>query len=166
VKRDAFPFDQSLGCVQPERTKRNHFIRLRIFLNALAHFANNTAGASRLKPVPTADQHCDDSGAQDANHSPARGVRAQDQSSFAHCDVCFLSALISIENRPLHPPERFENTRLASTSDASSDMISSAVRTRSRSATRRLAWRSRMRSSALRIERALENSGWVLRKPM
>ena len=75
-------------------------------------------------------------------------------------------ALIWIENRPLHPPEPFENTRLASTSDASSDMISSAVRTRSRSATRRLAWRSRMRSRALRIERALENSGWVLRKPM
>ena len=33
-------------------------------------------------------------------------------------------------------------------------------------ATRRLAWRNRMRSIAFRIERALENSGWDLRKPM
>src|SRR5487761_2132115 len=63
-----------------------------------------------------------------------------------------------------HPFEIFENTRLASTSGASNDMISSAVSTRSRSVTRRLAWRSRMRSSALRIERALENNGWVLRR--
>src|SRR6185437_15108313 len=37
----------------------------------------------------------------------------------------------------------FRNTLLASTSDASSDMISPAVSIRSRSATRRLAWRRR-----------------------
>src|ERR1700694_5049190 len=66
----------------------------------------------------------------------------------------------------LHLAEVFENTRLASTSDASSDIISSEVSARSRSATRRLAWRSRMRSSALRIERALENNGWALRSSM
>ena len=65
-----------------------------------------------------------------------------------------------------HAPVAFVNTRLASTSEASSDMTSSSVSTRSRSATRRLACRNRIRSSALRIERALENSGWVLRRLM
>jgi hypothetical protein len=58
------------------------------------------------------------------------------------------------------------NTRLARTSDAVIDLTSSIDRMASWSATRRLAWRRRMRSSALRIERALENKGWALRKAM
>jgi hypothetical protein len=47
------------------------------------------------------------------------------------------SAACSVERD--YSPEPFENTRLASTSEASSDMMSSALSTRSRSATSRLA---------------------------
>src|SRR5262249_47525106 len=54
------------------------------------------------------------------------------------------------------PPEK---TRLASTSAASMVMRSSLERTRSSTETSRLAWRSRIRSSALRMERAFENNG-------
>src|SRR5262245_28207999 len=63
-------------------------------------------------------------------------------------------------------PVPFENTRLARTSPASIAITSSAVSMRSRFATMRLAWRNLIRSSALRIERALENRGCALRAAM
>jgi hypothetical protein len=57
-----------------------------------------------------------------------RGSQKIDLDQFAACSV-----------GRHYPPEPFENTRLASTSEASSDMMSSALSTRSRSATSRLA---------------------------
>src|SRR5580700_1575623 len=52
------------------------------------------------------------------------------------------------------------NTRLARRSELAIVVRSSAVNCRSRSANRRLAWRRRARSSALRTLRALAKCGW------
>ena len=56
------------------------------------------------------------------------------------------------------------NTRLARMSALAMVRRSSALSTRSRSANRRLAWRRRMRSSALRTLRALAKCGWAMRR--
>ena len=58
-----------------------------------------------------------------------------------------------------HCPDPHENTRLARKSSPSMVMSSSRVSSRSGLANSRLAWRSRARSSALRIERAFAKCG-------
>src|SRR5262249_25123801 len=87
-----------------------------------------------------------------------RAVDLEDQRASA-CDQFARPADLQSRRRQRHvhatlpgAPGPPENTRLASTSDASIDVTSALVSTRSSRDTSRLAWRSRMRSSALRIE--------------
>ena len=58
----------------------------------------------------------------------------------------------------------FWNTRLPSRSCGARVLRSSAPSTRSASANKRLAWRKRARSSALRTLRALAKCGWEMRR--
>jgi hypothetical protein len=94
MKRDTFPFDQPLRCVQAERSERNDFVRPRSFLDALAHFRiimQGRAGSSRRQPLTSVAT----AAGRIMQTIRLRAASAQDQPSFDHCDVCFLSAATS-----------------------------------------------------------------------